>query len=240
MKPRLPHSIKNRIVATCIAVSLGAAISGCSTQSPPPRQWDGCGAAGAVIGAATGAGAGIGVAYLAKNHPNTDDLVGTGVGGGLIGGIIGAVVGHEICDPLIPPPPPPPAPLPTPVPFMPLPPPPPVHHEKLVLRGVHFDFNKANIRPGDAAILDEAAEILKSHPDVTIYVDGYCDAIGSEEYNLKLSQRRADAVGRYLEEQGIPESRLIPRGFGKTNFVAANDTDEGRAQNRRVELNPTQ
>jgi len=75
---------------------------------------------------------------------------------------------------------------------------------------------------------------------VNIYVDGYCDAIGSEEYNLKLSQRRADAVARYLEDKGIPASRLIARGFGKTNFVAPNDTDEGRAQNRRVELVPTE
>jgi OOP family OmpA-OmpF porin len=108
-----------------------------------------------------------------------------------------------------------------------------------VLRGVHFDFNKSKIRPGDAAILDEAADTLKSHANVTVYVDGYCDAIGSEEYNLKLSQRRGDAVAEYLEEKGIPASRLIPRGFGKTNFVADNETDEGRAQNRRVELKPT-
>ena len=114
------------------------------------------------------------------------------------------------------------------------------HHEKLVLRGVHFDFNKSNIRPGDAAILDEAAETLRANPNVTVYVDGYCDAIGSEEYNLKLSQRRSDAVASYLESHGIPESQLVPRGFGKTNFVAPNDTDEGRAQNRRVELNPAQ
>ena len=73
-----------------------------------------------------------------------------------------------------------------------------------MLRGVHFDFNKSKIRPGDAAILDEAVEILKAHPDVNIYVDGYCDAIGSEEYNLKLSQRRADAVAKYLEDHGHP------------------------------------
>ncbi len=108
-----------------------------------------------------------------------------------------------------------------------------------MLRGVHFDFNKSKIRPGDAAILDEAADTLKSHSNVNIYVDGYCDAIGSEEYNLKLSQRRAEAVAKYLEAKGIPAAQLIPRGFGKTNFVASNDTDEGRAQNRRVELNPT-
>jgi OOP family OmpA-OmpF porin len=111
--------------------------------------------------------------------------------------------------------------------------------QKLVLRGVHFDFNKSNIRPGDAAVLDEVAETLKSNPNVTVYVDGYCDAIGSEQYNLKLSQRRAEAVARYLERHGVDSTRLIPRGYGKTDFVAPNDTDEGRAQNRRVELKPT-
>ncbi len=113
-------------------------------------------------------------------------------------------------------------------------------HQKLVLRGVHFDFNKSDIRPDDAAILDEAADTLKANPSSNIYVDGYCDAIGSEEYNLKLSQRRSDAVAQYLEQKGIPSSQLIPRGFGKTDFVAPNDTDEGRAQNRRVELKPTE
>ncbi|MGH7923568.1 MAG: OmpA family protein [Candidatus Binatus sp.] len=108
--------------------------------------------------------------------------------------------------------------------------------EKLVLRGVHFDFNKSNIRPGDAAVLDEAATTLKANPDVDIDVNGHCDAIGGEEYNLKLSDRRADAVEDYLENAGIPEARLHPHGYGKTGFVATNDTAEGRAQNRRVEL----
>jgi outer membrane protein OmpA-like peptidoglycan-associated protein len=109
-----------------------------------------------------------------------------------------------------------------------------------VLRGVHFDFNKARIRPGDAAVLDEAAATLKANPNVTISVNGYCDAIGSEGYNLKLSDRRADAVVDYLVKAGIPSSQLIPHGYGKTDFVAPNNTAEGRAQNRRVELVPNE
>jgi len=112
--------------------------------------------------------------------------------------------------------------------------------EKLVLRGVHFDFNKSIIRPGDAAVLDEAATTLKANPNVTINVNGYCDAIGSDEYNLKLSDRRSDAVVDYLVKAGIPSSQLVPHGYGKTNFVATNDTPEGRAQNRRVELVPNE
>jgi OOP family OmpA-OmpF porin len=105
---------------------------------------------------------------------------------------------------------------------------------------VHFDFNKSNIRPGDAAVLDEAAATLQANPNVTVKVNGYCDAIGSEEYNLKLSDRRANAVVNYLGEKGIASSRLIPQGYGKTDFVATNDTPEGRAQNRRVELVPVE
>ncbi len=109
-----------------------------------------------------------------------------------------------------------------------------------MLRGVHFDFNKYNIRPGDAAVLDEAAGTLQSNPDVSVNVNGYCDAIGGDEYNVKLSQRRADAVSNYLQEKGIAASRLMTHGYGKTDFVATNDTAEGRAQNRRVELVPNE
>ena len=89
-------------------------------------------------------------------------------------------------------------------------------------------------------MLDEAAEILKAHPNLTVNVNGYCDAIGSVRYNLKLSERRAEAVVRYLADHGVAESRLIPHGYGKTNFVATNKTAEGRAQNRRVELVPNE
>src|SRR5208283_3075012 len=84
------------------------------------------------------------------------------------------------------------------------------------------------------------ASTLKANPNVAINVDGYCDAIGSEEYNLKLSDRRSDAVVAYLVKAGIPSNQLIPHGYGKTDFVATNKTAEGRAQNRRVELVPNQ
>ena len=89
-------------------------------------------------------------------------------------------------------------------------------------------------------MLDEAAETLKANPSLTVNVNGYCDAIGRLEYNLKLSEERANAVVDYLVKQGIQTSQLVPHGYGKTNFVATNDTDEGRAQNRRVELEPIQ
>jgi OOP family OmpA-OmpF porin len=133
-----------------------------------------------------------------------------------------------------------PSPAPPPVAAAPPPPAPPPAKEKLVLRGVHFDFNKSTIRAGDAAVLDEAAAALKANPGVTVNVNGYCDAIGSVKYNQKLSERRAASVVRYLAKAGIPENQLVPHGYGKTDFVATNDTGEGRAQNRRVELIPVQ
>lgn len=130
---------------------------------------------------------------------------------------------NAICKP---PPPPPPSPPPAP--------------PKIVLRGVHFDFNKSKIRPADAAVLDEAVTTLKDNPNVRVDVNGYCDSIGNDAYNLKLSEKRAGAVVDYLEKDGITADRLTAHGYGKTNFVASNDTKEGRAQNRRVELIPEQ
>ena len=132
---------------------------------------------------------------------------------------------------------------PLPPPPAPGPPPPPARTAptaRVVLRGIHFDFNKSAIRPGDAAVLDEDVTSLKANPNMTVYVNGYCDAIGSEGYNLKLSDRRSNAVVQYLVRAGVPSDQLVPHGYGKTNFVATNDTAEGRAQNRRVELVPNQ
>lgn len=201
-----------------------------------PREWDGCALAGGLAGALIGGITSYFVADQTGGGTNRDNVkavyipIFTILGGGL-----GAVAGHYICDPIIPPPPPAPvAEAPPPPP----PPPPPAPQERIVLRGVHFDFNKYNIRPDAAPILDEAADILSKHPDVTIDVNGYCDVIGSYRYNLKLSDRRAAAVAHYLEGKGIPASRLVTHGYGKTHFVATNRTAEGRAQNRRVELVP--
>jgi OmpA-OmpF porin, OOP family len=105
---------------------------------------------------------------------------------------------------------------------------------------VHFDFNQTNIRPGDAAVLDEAITTLKAHPYVVINVNGYCDDIGDEEYNHTLSQYRGNAVANYLLTGGILATQIRVYGYGKTDFVATNKTAEGRAENRRVELVPEQ
>ena len=225
-----------KILVGIAALSL---ISGCSNYQE--RHWGWCAVGGAVVGGVAGAGLGLGIANAATRSGDNvfNEERGKAMWLGAIGGAaLGTLAGHFLCDPLVQPPVPPPQPPPPPP--LPPPPPPPPPKQKLVLRGVHFDFNKYNIRPGDAAVLDEVASILKANPNVTVDVNGYCDAIGSVEYNLKLSERRANAVVDYLVNAGIPASRLIPHGYGKTNFVATNDTPEGRAQNRRVELVPVE
>jgi len=129
--------------------------------------------------------------------------------------------------PAAPPPPPPPPPVAQA--------PPPVK-KKIVLRGVNFDFDKYNIRPDARQILDEAVSILKEEGTIAVIVEGHTDSKGTDAYNLKLSQRRADAVEGYLVDHGISASRLRTEGFGESRPVATNDTADGRAQNRRVEL----
>ncbi|MBI1814128.1 MAG: OmpA family protein [Deltaproteobacteria bacterium] len=122
----------------------------------------------------------------------------------------------------------------------PPPAPAPVMKKKIVLRGVNFDFSKSNIRPDAVPILDQAISTLKESSGITISVEGHTDDIGSDEYNQALSLRRAEAVRDYLASHGIAASRMTVQGFGESSPVATNDTDEGRAQNRRVELRVTQ
>lgn len=130
------------------------------------------------------------------------------------------------------PPPPPPTPQVAQAP----PPPPPPAKKKIVLRSVHFDFDKAVIRADAKPVLDEAVQILKEEGGVAVIVAGHTDSIGTEAYNLKLSERRANAVRDYLIEHGIAASRITAEGLGESQPVASNDTADGRAQNRRVEL----
>jgi len=108
--------------------------------------------------------------------------------------------------------------------------------KRLVLRGVNFDFDKATIRPDARPVLDEAVRTLKQAGDISVAVEGHTDSRGTVEYNQGLSIRRAQAVADYLVARGIARSRLRVDGYGETRPVASNDTDDGRAQNRRVEL----
>lgn len=127
--------------------------------------------------------------------------------------------------------PPPPPPAPTPAAAVE----PPVKR-RFVLRSVHFDFDRSEIRPEDTPVLDEAVRVLMDEPNIVVVVEGHTDSRGSEEYNLALSERRIRAVRDYLIGHGITPNRLSTEAFGESKPVASNDTDDGRAQNRRVEL----
>lgn len=102
-------------------------------------------------------------------------------------------------------------------------------------RAILFDFDKSNIRPVSKSILNKLAIYLKLHPDLRLGVEGHTDIIGGMDYNMKLSNRRANAVKNYLvSPAGIAGSRLKPAGFGYTKPVADNSTAMGRQLNRRV------
>lgn len=105
------------------------------------------------------------------------------------------------------------------------------------LQGVTFEFNSSNLTPASRPVLEEVAADLKRYPRLKIELQGHTDSVGADAYNMKLSAERANAVRVYLIEQGVPEQQLTSRGYGETQPVADNKTDEGRAQNRRVVMN---
>jgi outer membrane protein OmpA-like peptidoglycan-associated protein len=101
---------------------------------------------------------------------------------------------------------------------------------------VLFDFNKYSLKPEAREKLAKVSGILLSYPGLKLQVEGYTDSIGSDEYNQKLSEQRADGVRQYLVSQNVADSNITAAGFGKNDPVADNSTSSGRAQNRRVEL----
>lgn len=106
----------------------------------------------------------------------------------------------------------------------------------VALTGVLFEFNKASLRPESAPVLTRAREALKARPDLDIEVQGHTDNVGTDAYNQKLSEARAQSIMKWLSEHGIPARRLTSKGYGKGKPVDNNDTATGRARNRRVEL----
>jgi OOP family OmpA-OmpF porin len=111
-----------------------------------------------------------------------------------------------------------------------------VVERKIILRGINFDFDKSNIKPEFEPILDEAVSTLKANPDIKVGIVGYTDSIGTAQYNMVLSNQRAKAVYNYFVSKGIAASRLQTVGKGMNDPVASNATADGRAMNRRVEL----
>lgn len=107
-----------------------------------------------------------------------------------------------------------------------------------VLRGVHFDTDKWDIKPQYFGILDEVVRVLKRNPGLEVIVEGHTDDRASAQHNQTLSENRAKAVMDYIVGKGVASQRLGYKGFGEMNPIDTNDTEDGRAMNRRVELRP--
>lgn len=105
------------------------------------------------------------------------------------------------------------------------------------LSGINFELNSAQLTSTSATTLDAAAETLNKYTDITAQVAGHTDATGADSYNMKLSGKRAQAVKDYLIGRGVAASRLSSKGFGETQPIADNASKDGRAMNRRVDLN---
>jgi OOP family OmpA-OmpF porin len=154
---------------------------------------------------------------------------------------------HPDCDGAIkPPPPPPPAPVaPPPPPAVappkappppPPPPPAPVSEKVTFAADAFFDFNKSNLKPEGKAKLDDLVGKMQGINLEVIIAVGHTDAVGGDAYNQKLSIKRADAVKNYLTSKGVEKNRVYTEGKGEKQPVADNKTTEGRAKNRRVEI----
>ena len=195
-------------IMTVLTLILALILTGCG-MSKTQR--------GAVIGAAAGAAAGAAV--------SDDDAQGAaigGVAGALVGGLIGNYLDNQAA-------------------------------ELEEIDGAHvervgdevrvtfdsailFDFDSAALRSASMERLDQMAEVLVKYPETDILILGHTDSQGEADYNMGLSERRADSVSGYLGGHGVTVNRLRARGFGETVPVADNGTETGRAQNRRVEV----
>jgi len=208
-----------RIVCAGIAVTM--ALGGCAQMQTKTGQ-------GAAVGTAAGAavGAGLGQA-IGKNTKGT--LLGAAIGA-VAGGLTGAAVGNymdkqeqamrdalaqsEAAS---------------------------VKREMDVLSvtfkgDVSFDVNSATLKPGALDEINRVAGILNQYPQTTILIAGHTDSTGAEEYNQKLSERRAESVRTALIGQGVAPGRVATVGYGESKPIASNDTPEGRQLNRRVEI----
>ncbi|MEQ8233730.1 MAG: OmpA family protein [Gammaproteobacteria bacterium] len=227
---------------------LGVLASGCANQNIKP---------GEVICPLLGSVAGAG---LVAGGLDTDEA-----GAVAAGAVVGAGLGYFLCMDRTEPPKPAPKPAPRPAP-KPKPAPPadtdgdgvidpnddcpgtpkgvkvnergcPEVGEKLMtLEGVNFDYDSAKLRPESESILDTAVTVLNENASVHVRVEGHTDSRGSDAYNRKLSDRRAQSVVAYLVSKGIDANRLSAIGYGESAPVAPNDTPENMYKNRRVEL----
>nr|WP_298248604.1 OmpA family protein [uncultured Halomonas sp.] len=212
--------MKKSTTGLLLGSALVVGLSGCATSntnatSSVDKPWYQhpmvCGLAGSVIGG------GIGYATSSESDEDT---------GAALGGTAGAALGAALCADT-PEPVAEPAPMPEPEPTF----------EPVTLQSdVTFAFDSAELRPGAASELNQVAHTLNDNPEVRVTIAGHTDAVGSNQYNLGLSQDRADSVRSYLMSEGVAGNRMNTVGYGEERPVATNETDAGRSMNRRVEI----
>lgn len=210
---------KTAIVAGLAAMTLTTA--GCTTDPETGQQRMSRAGTGAILGSAGGALLG---AILGGRTNRTETIVGAGIGaiaGAAVGGYMDkqerelrqrtqgtGITVNRVGDEI----------------------------QLQMPANVTFDFNSAALRPEFRANLQQVAQTLNSYPSTFVDVYGHTDAIGSDEVNQRLSEQRAQSVADALSIMGVNRARIATRGFGKTQPIASNDTEAGRAQNRRVEI----
>lgn len=111
-----------------------------------------------------------------------------------------------------------------------------VEKQTVRIDGVFFKFDSAELTPESLQTLQNATLSIQSQPDISLEIAGHTDSVGSEEYNRQLSQARAESVENYLVSQGVSDTRMTPMGYGESDPVTTNETENGRARNRRVEF----
>lgn len=111
--------------------------------------------------------------------------------------------------------------------------------EKVVLAGVSFEMGSSKLRPEAHEPLRAVAKAMKAHPSLRVEVEGHTDSIGDRGKNERLSQRRAESVRQFLVGEGVDATRLTAKGYGEAKPVDSNETNEGRARNRRVAFKVT-
>ena len=204
--------MKTLSAALCILLSSGIILGGCKSLSKSQK--------GVMIGAGAGGAVGAGVGKAAGNTA-LGAIIGATVGG-VAGGIIGKKMdkqAEEISEI-------------------------PGAEVKRVGEGINvtfesgvlFGFDKSQVSIAAEKQLTELAQILNKYPDTYLLVEGHTDAAGTDEYNMGLSQRRAEAVANVLKQKNISGSRIKTKWYGETQPKYSNDTEEDKAKNRRVEL----
>ena len=194
-----------------VIVLASLVISGCKSMNKTQK--------GAAIGAAGGAAVG-GVVGRASGNTALGAIIGA-----TVGGVTGAVIGRQMDKQA--------KEIENEVPGAKV---------ERVGEGIVVDFEhkilfayaRSDLGANSEASLQKLVNILNEYPDTNIEVQGHTDSKGSDNYNQGLSERRANAVSSYLRNKGIASSRLTTKGYGETAPVASNDSDDGRAQNRRV------